>query len=115
MLAVLAVVGGCEAVAPLVEPASLAIVAQDIAFTPQRVALPAGVPLQVTFRNGDVGVPHGLRLEPMRSGVQAPVLLETEIVNGPAEQAFSLPALEPGPYLFSCPVHPNMQIEAEAR
>ena len=114
-LVVVTVAAGCEAVAPIVEPASLTVIAENVEFTPKRVELPAGVPLRVTLRNADAAVPHGLRLQPMRSGVEAPVLLETEILTGPAERTFELPALEAGPYLFTCPIHPHMQIEAEAR
>ena len=108
------VAAGCGDAGPLVEPASLTVVAENVEFTPKRVELPAGAPLQVTFRNADVAIPHGLRLQPMRSGVEAPVLVETEILTGPAERTFDLPALQTGPYLFSCLVHPHMQIEADA-
>jgi plastocyanin len=115
-LALIALVGaaGCEAMGPAMGPAALTIVAENLAFTPQRVRLPVGVPIQVTLRNADGEIPHGLRVTPMRSGVVAAVLLETEVFNGPAERSFELPALQPGPYLFICPVHPTMQIEAEA-
>ncbi len=115
LLAAVVLAAGCEAVAPVVEAPTLVIEAQDIAFSPERVEIPAGVVLRVVFRNLDEGIPHAVRVEPMRSGVVAPVLFETSIVNGVVEQEFDLEPLQPGPYLFSCPVHPNMQIEAEAR
>lgn len=106
---------GCEATAPPVEAPALVIEARNIEFTPKRVELPAGVAVHVTYRNGDQGVPHGVNVMPMRSGVEAPVLFEGEIITGPDERQFDLEPLQPGPYLFVCPVHPNMQIEAEAR
>lgn len=105
---------GCEAAAPLVESPAFVIEAQNIEFTPKRVELPAGVAIQVTFRNNDDGVPHGVQFMPMRSGVQAPVLFDAEIAPGPSVQEFELAPLQPGPYLFMCPVHPDMLIEAEA-
>ncbi len=92
----------------------LAVVAENVEFSPKRVQLPAGVAIHVTFRNLDSGIPHNVTLQPLRSGVVAPVLHESEVIVGPMVDAWDLEPLAPGPYLFSCSVHPNMQIEAEA-
>jgi plastocyanin len=125
VLALMLAIGGCAAATPSPsQPASesegapgdgpvLQIVARNLEFSPKRVQLPAGVVIHVVFQNEDAA-PHNVTVTPLRSGVVAPVLHESEIVTGPAALEFDLEPLAPGPYLFSCSVHPSMQIEAEA-
>ena len=107
---VLAVVlTGCAAVPP--EPVT--VVAENIAFTPTTMTLPAGQGFHLTFENRDDGVPHGLSLQTRTSGVPPKDLWSSEIQTGPSRTEFDLPALSAGPYLLLCPVHPIMQVEID--
>jgi plastocyanin len=94
-------------------PPRIEIVAEGIAFSPARLDLPANTPLTFVLVNRDAGVPHGVLVATRTSGVEPTHLGESEIVTGPAEFEFSIMPLPAGPYLFSCPVHPNMQIEVD--
>ena len=58
-------VAGCAAL----PPAPVTVVAENIAFTPARIQLPAGQGFHITFENRDNGVPHGLSLQTRTSGV----------------------------------------------
>ena len=93
--------------------AQLIVTAENLAFTPERAELTADQVVQVVFRNRDVGVPHGLLIATRTSGILPREIASVEVLTGPAERTFELPALAAGPYLFSCPVHPTMQVEAD--
>ena len=95
--------------------AQLIVTAEAIEFRPARVEVLAGAPIQVVLRNLDAGVPHGLLIATRTSGVLPREIASLEITTGPSERAFDLPPLAAGPYLFSCPVHPTMQVEVDAR
>jgi hypothetical protein len=100
---------GCAVLPP--EPVTL--VAQDVAFTPTRIQLPAGQGFHLTFENRDDGIPHGLSLQTRTSGVPPAELWASEIEAGPNVREYDLPPLAAGPYLLMCPVHPNMQVEVD--
>jgi plastocyanin len=93
--------------------AQLIVTAENLEFTPERVELTAGQVVQVVFRNRDAGVPHGLVVATRTSGIPPREIASLEVLTGPAERTFELPALAAGPYLFSCPVHPTMQVEVD--
>jgi plastocyanin len=84
--------------------AEAVITAQDIAFQPGKLGVPAGVPFTLVMDNRDTGIPHGVEIRDA-TGI---AVFTGEIVNGPTRLAMSLPALAPGEYPFACPVHPNM-------
>ena len=102
-------IAGC-AVLPA-EPVT--VVADGLVFTEDRMQLPAGQDIHLTFENRDIGVPHGLNLQTRTSGVPPTDLWTSEIEEGPSVRAFDLPPLAAGPYLLICPVHPNMLIEVD--
>ena len=100
---------GCAAL----PAAPVTVVAENIAFTPARIQLPAGQGFHLTFENRDVGVPHGLSLQTRTSGVPPTDLWTSELEVGPNVREFDLPPLAAGPYQLMCPVHPTMQIEVD--
>ena len=108
-LALALVVAGCAALPP--EPVT--VVAENIAFTPTTITLPAGQGFHLTFDNRDGGVPHGLSLQTRTSGVEPTDLWTSEIQTGPSVAEYDIPALATGPYLLLCPVHPNMQVQID--
>jgi len=82
------------------------VTAKDIALTPATYAVPAGQPLQITFRNADAGVPHNLVIK--GGPGLATEVIKTEIITGVADQQTTVPGLVPGQYQFTCSVHPTM-------
>jgi plastocyanin len=69
------------------------ISAFNIAFEQSEVSAPAGTPFTIHFNNKDA------------SGTQ---VFKGDVVTGPAETDYSVPALPAGTYQFVCTIHPNM-------
>jgi plastocyanin len=90
----------------------VSIVAQDIAFQPTHLTVPAGRPFTIRFDNRDT-VQHNVAIydDPGFSGEP---LFNGEIVTGPIEVDYQVGPLEAGTYPFHCVVHPNMIGEIEA-
>jgi hypothetical protein len=105
--------GSPESTAPS-QPA-IVITAEQLQFSPARLEVPANTALTILLRNRDEGVPHGILVATRTSGVEPTQIGQSEIVTGPTDLEFSIPPLAPFPYLFSCPVHPVMQVEVDAR
>ena len=109
VVVLLLALAGCAAM-----PADpVTVVAEGIALEPERIQLPAGQGVHLTFENRDSGVPHGLSLQTRTSGVPPTDLWTSEIEVGPSVREFDLAPLAAGPYLLICPVHPNMQVEVD--
>jgi len=86
---------------------NVTIVAVNIAFQPTEIEVPAGQPFTITLDNQDAGIQHNVEIfdDPDLAG--APIF-EGELVTGPAQVTYEVPALEAGTYPFRCVVHPNM-------
>jgi mono/diheme cytochrome c family protein/plastocyanin len=74
------------------------------AFDQSAVTAPASEPFVVHFANTEAGVPHNVEIKDS-SGAS---VFSGEIITGPAEADYSVPALDAGAYPFNCTVHPNM-------
>ncbi|GBC87068.1 hypothetical protein HRbin12_01069 [bacterium HR12] len=84
------------------------IVAANIAFQQAEITVPAGEPFRIRFRNQDAGVQHNVEIFAGAEVAGDPVF-KGEIVTGPTEVVYEVPALEPGDHAFNCVIHPNMQ------
>jgi plastocyanin len=84
----------------------LTVVAKDIAFDTDTIELPADTPSQIVMDNQDGGVPHNIAIYGDDS--LSEVLFQGELLTGPAEITYEIPALPAGEYYFQCDVHPNM-------
>ena len=74
---------------------------ERLAFTPDELRVPAGVPVRMTFRNGS-SLAHNLVFT---SGISAAT--KTIVDPGASEQlALAMPA--PGAYQFVCTIHDGM-------
>jgi plastocyanin len=100
---------------PVVDPAAFVLEARNVEFSPATLVLPTGTPVRILFLNRDEGVPHGLTFSLGTSGVPPEELGQLEITTGPDEREFGLAPLPVGVYLFTCPVHPSMLTEVDAR
>jgi plastocyanin len=86
---------------PVPPDPDVVIRAEDMAFEPDEVAVPAGEPVTVVIDNRDEGVDHNLDVE------GAPGPHETPLEPGPSRQALTL-TLPAGSYEFVCDIHPGM-------
>jgi cytochrome c oxidase subunit II len=78
--------------------------AQNIAFSTDALQAPADTLFTIHFANDDTGVPHNVAIHDA-SGKE---LFKGEIITGPSQIDYSVPALPAGTYTFVCSVHPTM-------
>jgi cytochrome c oxidase subunit II len=82
----------------------LDVSAQNIEYSTDSLQAPANAPFTIHFKNDDAGIPHNVAIHDA-SGKE---LFKGDIITGPAEIDYNVPALPPGTYTFVCSVHPNM-------
>ncbi len=83
------------------EGGEVTVVAEDLAWEPSCLEVPADAPVTVVIDNRDDGVNHNLHLP------DAPGEPTTELEAGPATQRLDLD-LPVGSYRFVCDIHPTM-------
>lgn len=86
------------------------VVAEGLAFTDGAcIQAPAGEPFTIVFDNRDAGVQHNVEVfaGPQPSG---DTVFQGEIITGPAQAEYRIPALDPGEYAYNCVVHPTTMI-----
>ncbi len=76
----------------------------NIAFEQTEISAPADAPFVIRFDNKDGGIPHNVEIKDA-SGMS---MFKGEIITGPAQKQYQVPALAAGTYMFACTVHPNM-------
>jgi plastocyanin len=91
---------------------TIALAAQGIAFTTDALRAPADEPFAIAFDNQDVGVQHNVEIFEAEDFSGEPVFAG-ELVTGPAEVTYDVPALPAATYYFNCVVHPTMVGEIE--
>jgi len=82
------------------------VVAANIAFDTDTIALPADVPSAITFDNQDAGVQHNISIYSDPSLGQT--LFPGDLVTGPETIEYAIPPEPAGEYYFQCDVHPTM-------
>ncbi len=80
------------------------LAAQNIAYSTNVLQAPANTAFTIHFKNEDAGVPHNVEIKDTTGAS----LFKGQIVTGPAEASYAVPALPAGTYIFVCTVHPNM-------
>ncbi len=78
--------------------------AQNIAFEQSQISAPAGAAFTIHFDNKDAGTLHNVAIKDA-SGAE---VFKGEIITGPAQADYQVPALTAGTYTFVCSVHPSM-------
>jgi len=82
------------------------VVAQNVAFDTNTIALPAGQLATITFDNRDAGVQHNIMIT--TDDTLTTVLFNGELITGPATIEYQIPPIDAGEYYFLCLVHPTM-------
>ena len=91
-----------------VEGGTVTVVAEGIAFTEGNcIEAPAGDPFTIAFDNRDADIQHNIQIF---TGAEASgeTLFEGDIITGPDQIDYDVPALDPGEFAFNCVVHPTM-------
>jgi cytochrome c oxidase subunit 2 len=80
--------------------------AEGIAFDKRVITVPAGVLVQINFKNEDKSVPHNFSVYESSAAKEA--IFVGEIIEGPKRITYSFKAPDaPGDYFFRCDVHPK--------
>jgi mono/diheme cytochrome c family protein/plastocyanin len=79
-------------------------VASGIQFQDTALTAPANTPFTIHFDNQDSGVPHNMVIKDASGNA----VFTGDLVTGPAQADYKLPALPAGDYTFVCQVHPGM-------
>jgi plastocyanin len=87
-------------------PGAVTVIAQNLAFSPTSISLPAGQASTITLDNQDSGIPHNIDI--FTDTTYTTSLFKGDLVTGVASQDYNVPALDPGTYAFRCDVHTNM-------
>ncbi len=82
---------------------TVAISAFNTAFEQTTVSAPAGTAFVISFNNKD-SVPHNIQIKDAGGNS----VFKGDIVTGPKQVDYQVPALTAGSYTFVCDVHPNM-------
>lgn len=93
-----------------VKDGKVTVVAEGIAFTDGIcIQASAGEPFTILFDNRDAGVQHNVQIftGPEPSGN---TLFEGEIITGPSQIEYRVPALDAGEYAYNCVIHPTTMI-----
>lgn len=91
-----------------VEGGTVTVVAEGVAFTDGScIDAPAGEAFTIAFDNRDAGTQHNVEIF---TGAEASgeTLFEGDIITGPDQIDYDVPALDPGEFAFNCVVHPTM-------
>ena len=80
------------------------ISAANVVFEQTEVSAPADAPFTIHFNNKEA-VPHNVAINDA-AGAQK---FNGELITGPKEIDYAVPALAAGDYTFVCIVHPNMK------
>jgi plastocyanin len=78
--------------------------AQNVAYDLSEISAPADAGFTIHFDNKDAGIPHNVAIKDA-SGAE---VFKGDIITGPAQADYQVPALPAGTYTFICSVHPNM-------
>jgi mono/diheme cytochrome c family protein/plastocyanin len=97
--------GGSPAVTPGPDSPVVEISASSSsAFDQSSVTAPADQAFVIHFANNESGVPHNVEVKDPSGAT----VVRGDIITGPAEADYAVPALAAGDYPFVCSVHPNM-------
>jgi plastocyanin len=78
--------------------------ALNVTWETPAISAPAGAAFTIHFNNKDASVQHNIEIK----DAAGMTMFKGEIITGPAEVDYQVPALAAGTYQFICTVHPAM-------
>ena len=84
----------------------LSITAFDGKFNKNCLAAPANTAFTIDFKNLDRGIPHNVAI--YQDETAEKTYFKGDLVDGPGETTYSVPALPQGKWFFRCDPHPDM-------
>ena len=84
----------------------LSISAFDSKFNKDCLAAPASTAFTIDYNNLDRGIPHNVAI--YQDAEATKPLFKGELVDGPGQKTYSVPALPAGKFFFRCDPHPDM-------
>ncbi len=91
---------------PTTQSVTVNISAKNIAFSTNKITVPAGAHVSIVFNNQDNGIPHNVSVYTDSSAQTS--LFIGQIITGPATMTYTFTApTQPGTYFFRCDVHPT--------
>jgi len=86
---------------------ALRVIAKDIKFSTDCLAVPANTPFTIAFENQDPGVTHNVAIHTgyWMYSVAAPWLFMGGYITGTATTTYHVAGLHAGSYVFMCDVH----------
>jgi plastocyanin len=91
-----------------VENGTVTVVAEGIAYTDGIcIEAPAGEPFTILFDNRDANVQHNIQVFEGPDVAGSPTF-NGDLITGPSQIEYEIPALDAGEYAYNCLVHPNM-------
>jgi plastocyanin len=85
---------------------ALTVSAFDGKFDKKCLAAPANQALTIDFKNLDRGIPHNVAI--YQDETAQKTFFKGDLVDGPGEANYSVPALPAGRWFFRCDPHPDM-------
>lgn len=82
------------------------ITAKDNLFVETDITVPAETALAITMDNQDASVQHNVEVFD-GPDANAPVIIDGEVITGPAKITYDVPPLAEGDYYFICKIHPT--------
>jgi plastocyanin len=85
------------------------VTASALAFDTDTIDLPAGEATTLTLDNQESGVQHNIAIYPASDQISADsALFQGDVITGPDQIEYEIPALDAGEDYFQCDIHPTM-------
>jgi plastocyanin len=97
--------GGAATPAASAAADAIPLSSKDLQFSTSELVAPAGKPFQIAYDNQE-GAPHNVAIYQSEGGAE---LFKGEVITGPKQIVYNVPAQAAGTYYFQCDVHPNMK------
>lgn len=103
--------GGAATPAASAAPDAIQLSSKNLQFSTSELVAPAGKPFQIAYDNQE-GAPHNVAIYQSEGGAE---IFKGEVITGPKQIVYDVPAQAAGTYFFRCDVHPDMKGSVEVQ
>ena len=97
--------GGAATPAASTAADAIQLSSKNLQFSTNELVAPAGKPFQIAYDNQE-GAPHNVAIYQSEGGAE---IFKGEVITGPKQIVYNVPAQAAGTYFFRCDVHPDMK------